>query len=103
MNRQGDVSPARISSPRRKGASARLALARHLLRQAYAGCRLTGKLSSHTRRNTYGQPVYEKSGRDLLKTQQAMGHKTPASTLAYLHIDERDIDALMLALEVRMV
>jgi integrase len=49
-------------------------------------------------RKTFGETVYEKSGRDLLKTQRAMGHKSPASTLAYLHIDERDIDALILAL-----
>ena len=32
------------------------------------------------------------------ETQRAMGHKSPASTVAYLHIDERDIDALILAL-----
>jgi len=27
-----------------------------------------------------------------------MGYKSPASTVAYLHIDMRDIDALILAL-----
>jgi hypothetical protein len=49
-------------------------------------------------RKTFGQTVYEKSARDLLKTQRAMGHKRPTSTVTYLHIDERDIDALILAL-----
>ncbi len=49
-------------------------------------------------RKAFGQSVYEKSGRDLLKMQWAMGHKSPASTVEYLHIDERDIDALILAL-----
>jgi hypothetical protein len=49
-------------------------------------------------RKTFGQTVYEKFGRDLLKTQQVIGHKSPASRVAYLRIDERDIDALILAL-----
>ena len=30
------------------------------------------------------QKVYEKTGRDLSATQHAMGHKSPASTAAYL-------------------
>jgi hypothetical protein len=30
--------------------------------------------------------------------QRAMGHKSTASTVAYLYIDARDIDALILAL-----
>jgi hypothetical protein len=49
-------------------------------------------------RKTFGQTVYEKSGRDLLKMQRAMRHKSPVSAAAYLHSDERDIDALSLAL-----
>jgi integrase len=100
MHRQGDVSPNTSLFASRKGLNRPLrpGQARHILRQAYAACRLTGKLSSHTMRKTFGQTVYEKSGRDLLRTQRAMGHKSPASTVAYLHIDERDIDALILAL-----
>jgi integrase len=100
MHRQGDVSPNTSLFASRKGLNRPLrpGQARHLLRQAYAACRLTGKLSSHTMRKTFGQTIYEKSGRDLLRTQRAMGHKSPASTVAYLHIDERDIDALILAL-----
>jgi site-specific recombinase XerD len=69
-----------------------------LLRQAYAACGLTGKLSTHTIRRTFGETVYEKSGQDLLKTQRAVGHKISASTVVYLHIDERDINVLILAL-----
>ena len=100
MNRQGDVSPDTYLFASRKGINRPLrpGQARHLLHQAYAACGLTGKLSTHTMRKTFGQTVFEKSGRDLLKTQRAMGHKSPASTVAYLHINERDIDALILAL-----
>jgi integrase len=100
MNRQGEVSPETYLFASRKGINRPLrpGQARHLLRQAYAAYRLTGKLSTHTLRKRFGQTVYEKSGRDLLKTQRAMGHESPASTMAYIHIDERDIDALILAL-----
>ena len=100
MNHQGDVSPHTYFVAWRKELNRPLCpgQAKHLLRQAYAACRLTGKLSSHTMRKTFGQTVYEKSGRDLLKTPRAMGHKSPANTVTYLHIDERDIDALILAL-----
>jgi integrase len=100
MQRMGTVSPETYLFPSRKGLNRPLrpGQARYILRQSYAVCGLTGKLSSHTMRKTFGQTVYEKSGRDLLKTQRAMGHKSPASTVAYLHIDERDIDALILAL-----
>jgi integrase len=100
MNRQGDVRPDTYLFASRKGINRPLrpGQARHLLHHAYAACGLTGKLSTHTMRKTFGQTVFEKSGRDLLKTQRAMGHKSPASTVAYLHIDDRDIDALILAL-----
>jgi len=100
MQCTGPVSPETFLFPSRKGLNRPLRRwqAGHLLRQAYAACGLTGKLSTHTMRKTFGETIYEKSGRDLLKTQRAMGHKSPASTVAYLHIDERDIDALILAL-----
>jgi integrase len=100
MQHTGAVSPETYLFPSRKGLNRplRRGQAGHLLRQAYAACGLAGNLSTHTMRKTFGQTVYEKSGRDLLKTQHAMGHKSPASTVAYLHIDERDIDALILAL-----
>lgn len=100
MNCQRDVSADTYLLASRKGINRppRPGQARHLLRQAYAACRLIGKVSTHTMRKTFGQNFYEKSSRDLLKTQRAMGHKSPASTVAYLHIDEREIDDLILAL-----
>jgi integrase len=99
MNHHGAVGTDTCLFASRKGINPPLrpGQARHLLHQAYAACGLTGKLSTHTMRKTFGQTVFEKSGRDLLKTQRAMGHKSPASTVAYLHIDARDIDALILA------
>lgn len=100
LQRTGDVTHETMLFPSRKGLNRALRRGQvgHIQRQAYAACGLIGKLSTHSMRRTFGETVYEKSGRDLLRTQRAMGHKSPASTVAYLHIDERDIDALILAL-----
>jgi integrase len=79
--RTGDITPEIMLFPSRKGVNRPLrpGQARHLLRQAYAACGLTGPLSSHTMRKTFRQTVNETSGRDLLKTPRAMGYKSPAS------------------------
>jgi integrase len=100
LQRTGAVSPETVLFPSRKGLnrSLRRGQVGHIQRQAYAACGLIGKRSTHSMRKTFGETVYEKSGRDLLRTQRAMGPKSPASTVASLHIDERDIDALILAL-----
>jgi integrase len=70
----------------------------HILRQAYEANALTGMIGCHGMRKTFGQKVYEKTGRDLRATQHAMGHKSPASTAAYLAVDEQAIDAVILAI-----
>jgi hypothetical protein len=41
--------------------------------------------------------VYEKLGRDLVKTQRALGHRTINSTVQYLSFAETDIEAAILA------
>jgi integrase len=100
LQRIGEVIPETVLFASRKGLNNALRRGQvgHIQRQAYAACGLIGKLSTHSMRKNFGESVCEKSGRDLLRTQPAMGHKSPASTVAYLHIDERDIDALILAL-----
>jgi hypothetical protein len=54
MNRQGHVSPDTYLFASRKGLNRPLrpGQARHLLRQAYSGCRLTRKFSSHAMRKS---------------------------------------------------
>jgi integrase len=55
-------------------------------------------IGCHGKRKSFGQKVYEKTGRDLRATQHAMGHKSPASTAAYLAVHEQAVDAIILAL-----
>jgi integrase len=100
MPRHGAVTPDTYLFQSRKGVNRplRRGQAGHILRQAYAAAGLTGMIGCHGMRKTFGQRVYEKSGRDLRATQHAMGHKSPASTAAYLAVDEQAIDTIILAL-----
>jgi len=100
MQRMGEVTSDTYLFPSRKGQNRplRRGQAWHILHQAYDANELTGMMGCHGMRKTFGQRVYEKTGRDLRATQHAMGHKSPASTAAYLAVDEQAIDAVILAL-----
>jgi integrase len=98
--RQQPLLPTLVLFPSRKGVNRPLqrGQAHHILQEAYRTNGLTGMIGCHGMRKTFGQKVYEKTGRDLRATQHAMGHKSPASTAAYLAVDEQAIDAIILAL-----
>ncbi len=65
---------------------------------AFRASRLTGKLGCHATRKTFAARVHERLGRDLLKTQRALGHRSLASTVSYLSFDEEDITRAIMAL-----
>jgi integrase len=69
-----------------------------ILREAYAANELDGRLGTHTMRKTFAGQVYERLGRDLFRTQQALGHKSPGSTVAYLSFMQTEIDEAIEAL-----
>lgn len=63
---------------------------------AYSALGLTGKLGTHAMRKTLAKRVYEGSGKDLMKTQKALGHSRVTSTVSYLSFDEKDLDDILL-------
>lgn len=69
-----------------------------ILTKAFKGAKLTGKLGCHATRKTFAAKVHERLGRDLVKTQRALGHRSPASTVAYLSFDEADITQAILSM-----
>jgi site-specific recombinase XerD len=69
-----------------------------VLQQAFQHCGLQGALGMHAMRKTFAMRFYQQSQRDLLKTQKALGHKWITTTQRYLHVDEADIEALILAM-----
>lgn len=68
-----------------------------ILTSAYEKCGATGKLGTHAMRKTFAKRVHEKGGRDLVKTQKALGHRNINSTVSYLSFDEKEIDDIILA------
>jgi len=67
-----------------------------MLRKAYAAAGLNGKLGTHSMRKTFAKRIYEKLGKDLLKTQKALDHASVTSTAAYLSFNQDDIDDAIL-------
>lgn len=66
-----------------------------LVAAGVAGVR--GQLGTHVMRKTFAGVVYDKLGRDLVKTQRALGHRSIQSTALYLSFDESEITAAILA------
>lgn len=67
-----------------------------MLDEAYAACGLDGKLGTHSMRKTFAERVHEKLGRDIFKTQKALGHKSLNSTASYLSVAQQEIDEAIL-------
>jgi integrase len=59
---------------------------------------LSGTLGTHMMRKTFADRIYERSGRNLIATKHALGHKHVNSTDAYLSFRQEEIDTLILAL-----
>lgn len=78
-------------------------LSRHqawrILKEAYQAARLNGKLATHSMRKTYASKMYQALGKDLVKTQRAMGHKNINSTISYLSFAEEEIDNAILGVK----
>jgi integrase len=69
-----------------------------ILKEAFASNELTGKLGTHAMRKTFANRMYDRLNRDLVKVQQAMGHRNINSTVTYLSFREEDIaDAILAA------
>jgi site-specific recombinase XerD len=59
---------------------------------------LRGKLGTHTMRKTFANNVHERLGRDLVKTQRALGQKNITTTILYLSFRDDEITQAILAL-----
>lgn len=68
-----------------------------ILKDAVEALGLGGKIATHSMRKTFAKRVYNKLGKDLLKTRKAMRHKDINSTIAYLEFDQTEIDAAILS------
>jgi excisionase family DNA binding protein len=62
---------------------------------------LRGKVATHSMRKTFADRVYEALGRDIFRTQKALGHRNINSTVQYLSFKEQDIEAAILGMWTR--
>lgn len=69
-----------------------------ILMGRYADNRMAGTLGTHAMRKTFANKVHVLLGRDLVKTQRALGHRDVSSTVSYLSFLEEEIDEAILAL-----
>jgi integrase len=94
----GTVAPETFVFLSRKGVNRAIGRvqAYRILEEAYDTNGLAGKLGTHSMRKTFADPVYEKLGRDLVRTQRALGHRNINSTVSYLSFREEEIDAAIL-------
>jgi integrase len=64
-----------------------------------AGCSSLGRWGSHSARKTFCRRVYERSGKDIMLTRDAMGHSSIAVTQKYLSVDADSTAAVVLAID----
>lgn len=69
-----------------------------ILKQAMIRSKVSGKVATHSMRKTFAQKVYLKLGRDLIRTQAALGHQNINSTVSYLSFLQSEIDDAILSL-----
>ncbi len=69
-----------------------------ILKEAVQVNELSGKVATHSMRKTFADRVYEALGRDIFRTQKALGHRNINSTVQYLSFKEQDIEDAILAM-----
>jgi integrase len=85
---------------RKSKASVRAISREHLwyvLKQTFHRLQLPGPLGTHTLRKTLARRMWDYFQHDLLKVRRALGHKAIQSTIAYLGVDDDEIDAAFVA------
>ena len=83
----------------RNGSQLSRSQAWRMLRQAFELNQFEGKVATHSMRKSLATKVYEKSGKDIVATQRALGHKNINSTISYLKFTDEQLDSLFLSID----
>ncbi len=100
LRQNGYLTSDTLISQSRKGRNAALSRvqAYRILQSAYERAGGNGNTGTHSMRKTFANNVHERLGRDLLKTQKALGHRNINSTVSYLSFRQEEIDEAILGL-----
>jgi integrase len=69
-----------------------------ILKQAFDRAGLIGNLGTHSMRKTFADRIYDRLDGDLVKTAQALSHRSISSTASYLTFRESEIDDAILSI-----
>jgi len=69
-----------------------------ILKRSFEQAGLTGNLGTHSMRKTFADRIYDRLDGDLVKTAQALSHRSISSTASYLTFRESEIDDAILSL-----
>lgn len=72
-----------------------------VIKDASRKAHLSGTVSTHSMRKTFGMRVYEVTGKNVVAAQKALGHASLASTTHYLSIGQDEVNAAILHSPVR--
>lgn len=64
-----------------------------LLQRTCKKLKIDGKVSTHAFRKTFCNNIHKKLGNDILKTSNAMGHKSIKSTQSYINVNHDEIQS----------
>ena len=99
LEKAGKADPGSPLFKSRKGQCAITRVqAFRVLTEVYEANGLMGKLGTHSMRKTFADRIYERLGRDLIKVQRALGHKSINSTVSYLSFREEEITEAILSI-----
>jgi integrase len=100
MSDRLEVTPETYVFQSRKGPNRPISRiqALRILKEAFDSCEMTGQLGTHSMRKTFANNVHERLGRNLVKTQQALGQQNITTTVQYMSFREEEIDEAILSL-----
>lgn len=100
LRAQGHMTSDTFVFQSRKGRNSALSRvqAYRILQAAYERAGVEGQTGTHSMRKTFANNIHERLGRDLLKTQKALGHRNINSTVSYLSFQQEEIDEAILGL-----
>lgn len=68
-----------------------------ILQRAYSEAGLEGPLATHTMRKTFAARIYKHVDKDIMITAKALRHKSVASTMSYIGVNQAIVDNAILA------
>lgn len=71
--------------------------AHRVLKEAARRAGIEGVVSTHSMRKTFGMNVYNRTGKDVVAAQMALGHASLQSTGHYLSVGEEEVNQAILA------